>query len=500
MDIKGLVSRLALPAVFAMASQGLVESAAAQEGSSPEAPPGKGEKPNIVFMMADNLGYGDLGCYGGGEIRGMPTPNIDRLASEGIQFTQFFVEPGCTPSRAAFMTGRYSTRCGLSLIVARGSQNTLADEEVTLAEVLKDAGYATNYLGKWHLGMDPKSQPQNQGFDSYYGILNSTDEALFVESMKVAGYTPSASEKAYVWQGTLGSPAEEVEEYTLDVRRRIDLDLADRAEEYIKKRATSDVPFFLFIAWTRPHPPNLVTKEFEGRSRIGVYGDSVVELDHNTGRVLDAIEAAGIEDKTIVVWISDNGAAKTPVWPDGGSNGPFRGELGSAWEGSIRTAGMIKWPGHIKPGKDNGMISIMDFLPTLAAFAGADIPRDRPIDGIDQSDWLLGEKDSSNREHLLTFIGADLVAVRWRQYRVYLQDVIPAGGGYVKMRGMSGNRIPRNGYPYIFNIEADPREEHDVLLYETWVVGKYLPYVAGYYASLREHPNPKPATITDFSE
>jgi arylsulfatase len=291
-----------------------------------------------------------------------------------------------------------------------------------------------------------------------------------------------------------------VEEYTLEVRRRIDLDLADRSVEYIRERAKSNYPFFLFISWTRPHNPNLVTEEFAGRSRIGDYGDSVIELDHNTGRVLEAIRDAGIEDNTIVVWISDNGPWKTMVWPDGGCAGPFRGELGSAWEGSIRTAGMIKWPRRIKPGKTNEMISIMDFFPTLAKFAGADVPTDRPVDGIDQSDWLLGKKATSNREHLLTFIGADLVAVRWRHFRIYLQDVVQSGGGYVRMGGTNANRIPRNGYPSVYNIEADPREEHDVAPEESWLVGKYIPYVLEYYSSLKEHPNPRLATITDFGE
>jgi arylsulfatase len=398
------------------------------------------------------------------------------------------------------MTGRYSIRSGLSLVVLRGSPNTLQAEELTLAEIFKDADYSTSYLGKWHLGMEPHSQPQNQGFDDYYGILNSTDEALFAVSMKKAKYTPRDSERAYVWQGAAGKPAEPVKEYTLNVRREIDLDLASRAVEYIGARTKAKKPFFLFIGWTRPHWPNLVTEKFTGKSTIGDYGDSVMELDHNTGRVLDAISEAGIEDNTIVVWISDNGPWKTMVWPDGGSAGPFRGELGSAWEGSIRTAGMIKWPGRIKPGRTNGMISIMDFLPTLAAFAGAKVPTDRPIDGIDQSDWLLGRKKTSNREHLLTFIGADLVAVRWRHYRIYLQDVVQAGNGYIGMGGTQANRLPRNGYPCLFNIEADPREEHDTGPSESWVVGKYMPLVLEYYASLEKHPNPRPATITDFSE
>ena len=458
------------------------------------------EKPNIVFMMADNLGYGDLGCYGGGEVRGMPTPRIDRLASEGIQFTQFLVEPGCTPSRAACMTGRYAIRCGLSLVVLRGTPNTLRDQEVTMAEVLKGAGYNTAYLGKWHLGMEAHSQPQNQGFDSYYGILNSTDEALFAASMKRAKYTPTEAEKAYVWKGERGKPAKPVEEYTLDVRRRIDLDLADRAARYIQQAARDEAPFFLFLSWTRPHYPNLVTPEFAGKSTIGDYGDSCMELDRNTGVVLDALKDAGVEEDTIVIWVSDNGPWKTMVWPDGGSAGPFRGELGSAWEGSIRTAGMIRWPGKIKPGRKHGMFSIMDFMPTLASFAGGDMPTDRPIDGVDQSDWLLGKAENSAREHLLTFIGGDLVAIRWRHFRIYLQDVVQSGNGYVQMGGTSANRVSLNGYPKVYNIQADPREEHDVGPEESWVVGKYLPHVFRYYASLKKHPNPKPANITDFGE
>ena len=458
------------------------------------------EKPNSVFMMCDNLGYGDLGCYGGGELRGMPSPRIDRLASQSMQFTQFLVEPGCTPSRSACMTGRYAIRSGLSLVVVRGSPNSLQTKEVTLAEVLKEAGYNTAYLGKWHLGMEAHSQPQNQGFDSYYGILNSTDEAVFKSSMLMAGYEPRESEKAYVWNGRSGEPARPVKEYTLDVRRVIDLDLADRSVAYIKEQAGTDKPFFLFTSWTRPHWPNLPSKDFAGKSKIGDYGDSVMELDHNTGRVLDAIKEAGIEDNTIVIWISDNGPWKTMVWPDGGSAGPWRGELGSAWEGSIRTAGMIKWPDKIKPGKDDGMFSIMDFIPSLATICGGKMPTDRPIDGVDQSDWLLGKQANSNREHLITFIGGDMVAVRWHHFRIHLQDVVQSGNGYVRQGGTSANRLPKNGYPTVYNILSDPREEHDIGPEASWVVGKYMPLVMQYYASLKEHPNPKPATITDFSE
>lgn len=458
------------------------------------------ERPNIVFMMADNLGYGDLGSYGGGEIRGMPTPRLDRLASEGLRFTQFLVEPGCTPTRAATMTGRYSIRSGLSLALVRGTPNTLADSEYTMAEMLKDVGYDTAYLGKWHLGMDPQSQPHNQGFDSYFGILNSTDEAQFAVGMKRAGYEPSKSERAYVWEGLAGrdDAARPVREYTLDERRTIDVELTDRAVQYIAAKANGSEPFFLFIAWTRPHYPNLTSKEFEGKSTIGIYGDSVMELDHNSGRVLDAISDEGIEGDTIVVWMSDNGPWKTMVWPDGGSSGPFRGELGSAWEGSIRTAGMIKWPGKIEPGESNGMFSAMDFMPTLAKLVGGQMPTDRPIDGIDQSDWLLGRQDHSNRESLITFIGGDLVAVRWRHFRIYLQDVVQAGNGFTRMGGTQANRIQQNGYPKVYNIAQDPREEYDVGAPESWVAGQYMKVIQQYLATLKGHPNPPPANLTDF--
>ncbi len=467
---------------------------------APLGPANADDKPNIVFMMADNLGYGDLGSYGGGEIRGMPTPRIDQLASEGLRFTQFLVEPGCTPTRAATMTARYSIRSGLSLALVRGTPNTLADSEYTMAEMLKDAGYDTAYLGKWHLGMDPQSQPHNQGFDSYFGILNSTDEAQFAVGMKRAGYEPSEAERAYIWEGIAGKDdsARAVREYTLDVRRTIDVELADKAVKYINEQAKGGDPFFLFVSWTRPHYPNLTSKEFEGASKIGIYGDSVMELDHSSGRVLDAIADAGIEDDTIVVWMSDNGPWKTMVWPDGGSAGPFRGELGSAWEGSIRTAGMIKWPGKIEPGESNEMFSTMDFMPTFANIVGGAMPDDRPVDGVDQSDWLLGKQATSNRESLITFIGGDMAAVRWRHFRIYLQDVVQAGEGYIRMGGTQANRIQHNGYPKIYNIAQDPREEHDVGPPESWIVGQYMKVIYQYLATLEDHPNPPAANLTDF--
>jgi arylsulfatase len=180
-----------------------------------------------------------------------------------------------------------------------------------------------------------------------------------------------------------------------------------------------------------------------------------MELDHNTGRVLDALDETGIDDDTLVVFMSDNGPMRTSTWPDSGSAGPFRGELGDPLEGSIRTVGMIRWPGHIAPRESNEMFSTMDFMPTFARLANAEMPDDRPIVGVDQTDFLLGRQPHSNREHLITSTGDQLQAVRWRQFRYYVVDVMPSGVGASRQEGLAGIYRPLH-YPLIYNIEADP--------------------------------------------
>ena len=461
------------------------------------------KQPNVVLMLADNLGYGDVGAYGAGEIRGMPTPHIDQLAAEGLRFTQFLVEPGCTPSRAGLMTGRYSIRSGLSKILLRGTTNTLKAEEVTLAEVFKSRGYRTAYMGKWHLGSDEESQPQNQGFDEWrFGFFGTTEATLYGESMA----RTKAPEK---WQALIpqiveadhtGGPVKPIRAYDLEYRRFIDRDIANAATNFIKTHAGSDTPFFLFLGWTRPHYPNDAAPDYRGKSRIGSYGDSVMELDGRTGEVLAALSEAGIEDDTIVIFLSDNGPTKTSgtvTEINNGSAGPWRGELGDGLEGSIRTIGMIRWPGNIAPGVTNEMISIHDFLPTLANIIDADIPSDRPMDGVDQSAFLLSQQSNSNREHLLTFIGDRLVAVRYRQWRMYpvsfsSTDGTATTGGYLGRMGETA------GLPEIYNIEADPREERNVGAENGWLVVPYLQLIGEYKATLQDHPNPKAANLTDF--
>ncbi len=464
----------------------------------PVASHGQDERPNIVFMMADNLGYGDVGVYGGGQLRGAPTPRIDQLAREGLRLTQFLVEPGCTPSRAAMMTGRYSVRSGLSLVIVPGTPNTLSAEEVTIAEVLGAVGYDTAYYGKWHLGTQEESLPHRQGFDDFYGIPNTTDETLYVPtSTQSHAPLPTGLAQPSIIQARAGGSVENVKPYDFETRRTIDVELADRAVEFIRKHGDDPDPFFLFLAWTRPHYPNYTTRAFEGKSRIGVYGDSLMEMDHNTGRVLDAVDQAGLREDTIVVFMSDNGPMRTSTWPDSGSAGPFRGELGDPLEGSIRTIGMIRWPGKIAVGESNEMFSTMDFMPTFARIAGAKMPDDRPIDGVDQTDFLLGGQESSNREHLITFTGDQLQAVRWRQFRYYLVDVTSTGIGASRQEGLAGAYRPMH-YPLVFDIEADPREEFNANVYRGWVAGHASRIIGEYLQSLAKHPNPPAPNLTNF--
>lgn len=424
-------------------------------GASPAPVPAQADKPNVVLMLADNLGYGDVSSYNGGIRGGMRTPRIDRLASEGMRFTQFLVEPGCTPSRAGLLTGRYSVRAGLSLIIAPGGVHTLQPEEVTLGELFRSVGYETTYVGKWHLDAEPKSQPQNQGFDQWLtGFSGTTDVVLYGPKMKEAGAPDEMRSALEYWIVEAKGPGapERVRPYDLEYRKQIEGDIAKASIDYIKQQAAAKSPFFLMIGWTRPHFPNDVGPEFAGKSGTGKYGDSVVELDQRTGEVLDAIEEAGIQDNTIVIFVSDNGPTVTGGSMDelyAGDTGPFRGELGDAYEGSIRTVGIIKWPGRIKPSVSNEMFAIHDFLPTLATIIGAGIPSDRPIDGVDQSGFLLGQQPSSKRDHLLTFIGDRLVAVRWKQWRMYPVEFLgtrgnPSTAGYVGTTCEIAGKVPES--------------------------------------------------------
>ena len=472
------------------------------------------QKPNVVFILADNVGYGDLGPYGGGELRGAPTPRIDQLAREGLRLTQYLVEPGCTPSRAALMTGQYSIRNGLSLILVPGaSDNTLSARAFTMGDLFKGLGYATAIFGKWHLGIDPQSLPTAHGFDEFYGIPPdvSWDSATYVDTIELTHSIPAPpgvllAKGPQIYEAVAGGPLRKVKPYTRAVRAEIDDELVAKSIDFMKRQRAAGKPFFLYLPFSMGHFPNLPSKQFAGKSRIGQYGDKLMEGDYHVGRILDTVKELGIDDNTLVVFASDNGPQGETAremgnqgTPDMGNSGPFRGELGEATEGSIRTFCFVRWPGKVKAGTTSyAMFSIMDFLPTFARIVGAKMPTDRPIDGVDQTDVLFGQSETGQRDSLLTFIGGDLVAARWKQWRIYFTDVHPTGIGPQRQPGMFSASAPMAGYPRVYNIEMDPHEDLQVGALFGWVAGPALEVVEKYLESVKKYPNPPAPNITRF--
>lgn len=252
-----------------------------------------GHKPNIVFILADNVGYGDLGSYGGGELRGAPTPRIDELANQGMRLTQFLVETGCTPSRAALMTGQYSIRSGLSLILIPASHNTLPAGAITMAQMLKEQGYATALFGKWHLGKQQQSLPTSHGFDEYYSIPpdSTWSDCIVVPTVQLSHVTELPLNDLLkmgpqIVEAKAGEQLRNVKPFTEEVRRNIDFELVDKSIDFIKRQKAAGRAFFLYLPFSMGHFPNLPSKDFEGKSRIGNYGDKLMEGDFQSARFL----------------------------------------------------------------------------------------------------------------------------------------------------------------------------------------------------------------------
>ncbi|HEX4852012.1 MAG TPA: sulfatase-like hydrolase/transferase, partial [Puia sp.] len=328
------------------------------------------QKPNILFILVDNLGYGELGCYGGGATRGAPTPRIDQMAAQGIRFTNMNTEPQCTPSRSSIMTGRFSIRSGTYTVPFGGVMDGLTQWEVTMGESFSAAGYTTAYYGKWHLGSQNGRLPSDQGFDEWWGIPRSTDEAIWPGS---TGYSENIMAPEMILEGTKGSKSRELKVYDLVQRRLIDAEITRRSVDYMQKHAKSGKPFFIFAALTQPHIPALCNPAFQGKTGNGDWADMLAEMDYNVGRMLDTIDSLGISNNTIVIFLSDNGAEYVKPWE--GWSGPWRGQYFTAWEGGIRVPFIIRWRGKVPSGKvSNEIVHGVDLFPTLAKIIDANVP------------------------------------------------------------------------------------------------------------------------------
>jgi arylsulfatase len=372
-------------------------------------------KPNIVLILADNLGYGELGSYGGGITRGAPTPRLDGLAREGTRLTNFNVEPSCTPSRSALLTGRHPIRSGTYTVPTDGSPYGLVQWEVTIAELLSKQGYATAHYGKWHLGDSEGRYPNDQGFDEWYGIPNSSDEAMWAQQKD---FDPSVAHLEYLMQGRKGEPSRKIRVYIAVERREIDTELASRTIDFMQRSTKAGKAFFAYVPITQVHMATEPGKAFAGSTGHGDWADVLAEMDANVGRILDAVTDLKIADNTIVIFTSDNGPEDTMPWR--GWAGPWSGTYVTAMEGSLRVPFVIRWPGKIPADRvSDEMLHETDLFTTLARLGGADIPTDRAIDGIDQRDFLLGKQQKSAREFIPIFQGKELYAVKWRNYKMH---------------------------------------------------------------------------------
>ncbi len=391
------------------------------------------ERPNFLIIFIDDLGYGDLGSFGGADAR---TPNIDSLGEEGMRLTSFYAQSVCGPSRGALMTGRYPHRVG-------GGWTTNA-EEVFVSEILKEAGYVTGCVGKWDMSRRRYQEalvPNSQGFDYYYGALGAND------GNKV----------------TLYRNREELET-TTDMAGLTEL-FTDKSIEFLEENR--EEPFFLYLAHTMMHVVIDASPRFRNRTGNGLYADTLEELDAETGRLLQALEELGLSDNTVVLFTSDNGPwsndinrqhtknAKYVRWTDGpelawGSSGPLRGAKGSNWEGGVRVPAFVRWPGKVPAGlTSDAIVSTLDVLPTFSAIAGAadKVPTDRGIDGFDQTQHFLGDSVNGARDHFFYFEKDELQAVRQGNWKLRLPGLkeirtwteLSQGSGEIELYNLHGD-------------------------------------------------------------
>ena len=408
----------------------------------------KAESPNIVVIFCDDLGYGDLSCFGHPTIR---TPNLDQMAAEGVRLTQFYsASPVCTPSRAALMTGRLPIRSGMCSdkrrVLFPNSGGGIPASEVTLAEGLKKQGYATACVGKWHLGHLPQFLPTSNGFDSYFGIPYSNDMDRVNDAPR--GREPFWNPKIEYWNVPLMRDLEILErpaDQTTITRR-----YAEQAVSFIEKN--KDEKFFLYLPHSLPHVPLFRSKEFEGKSLRGLYGDVIEEIDWSVGQVLQTLRDLKLDDNTIVWFTSDNGPWLT-FNDHGGTAGLLREGKGTTWDGGMREPSICWWPGTIPGGQVSAELgTTMDIYATSLALAGAELEEDRIVDGYDLTESLKGNAKSP-REIVYYYRGTKLMALRKGPWKAH----------FATQESYTGNnkRIEHDP-PVLYNLEVDPSEKWNV--------------------------------------
>ena len=428
-------------------------------------------QPNVVVILADDLGYGDLGCYGHPTIR---TPNLDRMAAEGARFTQFYVAAEvCTPSRASILTGRYPIRSGMAhnqfRVLRSISTGGLPASEITIAQALKTQGYTTGMIGKWHLGVwtnNPAHHPLKHGFDFHFGLPHSNDMNPSPGNPAKAGSL--VNQEAAWWNAPLFRGYELIDpqaDQTQLTRR-----YTEEAQNFII--ANKAKPFFLYLAHTFPHTPLFASGRFKGKSSRGIYGDVVEELDWSVGEVFKTLKEQGLAENTLVVFTSDNGPWLLMGTETGGSAGLLRDGKGSTWEGGMRVPGIFWMPGKIKPTVERNVASTLDLYPTLIRLAGGTMPSDRPMDGVDLS-GLLFKGEPIEREVFCYYRGEKLYAARLGAWKIHLITQAPYG-----------EKPVTHEKPLLYNLEVDPSESHEISASHPEVVARIVAAIEKHRATV----------------
>ncbi len=425
-------------------------------------------KTNVILIFADDLGYGDLGCYGAQKIR---TPHLDRMAAEGMRFTDFYVAAEvCTPSRAALLTGRYPLRSGMCGDIERvlfpNSKGGLPPAEITLAEALRDAGYATMQIGKWHLGIHEGSRPFDQGFEHSFGLPYSND--MDARPGLPKGSTSSETPPADGWNVALmrdGKIIEKPVDQTTLTKR-----YTEEAVKFIGEHKSQ--PFFLYLAHTFPHVPLFASPDFKGKSKAGIYGDAVEELDWSVGKILETLRQKNLQENTLVVFTSDNGPWLI-MGERGGSAGPLRDGKGSTWDGGMRVPCLAWMPGRIKPAVSSQMVQAMDWFPTAISLAQAELPQGVVFDGVNLTPLLFENASLPERPYFF-YRGPHLFACRLGSWKAHFKTQ----GGY------GGESKKSHEPPLLYQLDSDPGEKTDVAAQHPEVLKKIISAVKAHQAAM----------------
>jgi len=449
------------------------------------------DKPNVVIVFMDNFGWGEPGFNGGGITRGAETPQMDKLADEGMRLTNFNVEVQCTPSRSALLTGRYAIRSGNGTVPMGEGTYGLVQWEITMAEMLSKNGYVTGMFGKWHLGRTDGRFPTDQGFDEWYGVPNSTDESTY---SSLEGFEKSGLNETYVMSASKGNTPEKIRPYRLDYRPLIDRDLTDKAMDFMERSVDDKKPFFLYLPYTATHFPTMAHPDFKGKSGNGEWADLLMQIDSYLGELQNKVKELGIEENTIFVFTADNGPealnyGSTSITVEGayqGSAGPWRGTLFTGFEGALRVPFVVKWPKKIQEGvSSDEIVHAMDLFPTIAAITKSELPNDRVIDGIDMRDFFLGKSEKSGRDGFVVYMGNDIYGVKWRNWKLHFKEQ------------EAWNTIKHTyTMPKVYNLYDDPQERNNVLFPHTWVPKAALKQLEEHVISLRQNP-PVPTGQSD---